>query len=613
LRYLNLIVILFAIVLSASAVGPESAGNPTEHVYSYIQSQTEIFSLCLHRLKSDIIAIDSSNPRTIRPVIATLKSCRLQYKKISFFLDYFYPQQGKLFNGPAKREVEDPYLEIEEPQSFQQIESILFGPNPQDKKNDLENLVLVLDESATDLVSLYSGFNATNAQVLESIHLELIRIMTLYISGYDTQKLKTGISESGASLQSIHCMTDLFFQPTNPAKFILDSLFNRAIRFTRTADFDHFDRLFFLTRYALPLEEQLVKCIKIYGWQLSTVPTLNYDAKNLFRGELENQLPKSSDSMAGLGRTLFFEKALSGNNSRSCATCHQPDRYFTDQKVANKKINNDSLLRRNTPTLLYVSYQSAQFWDGHAATLPEQIGDVLTSADEMNVSIPDIKRRLLQNNLYRFYFRDSVTLIEIEAALTAYLNTLQPMNSSFDRYMSGDQKALSSEQKKGFNLFMGKAQCGTCHFAPVFNGSTPPFFNHSEYEVLGVPGIRLSSAKLTKLPDEDLGRYERIPVSLYRRAFKTPTVRNVAHTQPYMHNGHFKTLQAELDFYNQGGGAGIGLDNPEQTLSEKKLHLSQAEIIEIIAFLGALTDNLKTAGLTAPQAEKHPDFRVSAF
>ncbi len=398
MRYLNLIIIVFAIVLSASAVGPEPSVKPAEQAISYIKSQTEIFSFSLRQLKFDITAIDSSDARTIPPVITALKSCRLQYKKISFFLDYFYPQQGRLFNGPAKKEVEEADMEIEEPQSFQQIESILYGPDPRFKKNDLENLVLVLDESAKDLVSLYAGFNATNAQLLESIHLELIRIMTLYITGYDAPELKTGIAESGASLQSIRCMTDLFFQPANSAKLILDSLLNRAIRYTGTAEFDHFDRLIFLTRYALPLEEQLVKCIKIYGWQLSTVPTLNYNAKNLFLGELENQVVKTSESMAGLGRMLFFETALSGNNSRSCATCHQPDKYFTDHLVANKKINNDSLLRRNTPTLLYVSCQSAQFWDGHAATLPEQIGDVLTSADEMNASIPEIKRRLVQNN-----------------------------------------------------------------------------------------------------------------------------------------------------------------------------------------------------------------------
>jgi cytochrome c peroxidase len=190
-----------------------------------------------------------------------------------------------------------------------------------------------------------------------------------------------------------------------------------------------------------------------------------------------------------------------------------------------------------------------------------------------------------------------VTLKQIEAALSAYLTTLQPMNSPFDRFIAGDRQALSSKQKKGFNLFMGKAQCGTCHFAPLFNGTTPPFFNRSEYEVLGVPGLKASASKI---PDEDLGRYELYPISAYRRAFKTPTVRNALQTAPYMHNGCFKTLQAVLDFYNQGGGAGIGLASPEQTLSEKKLQLSPDEIGDIIAFIGSLTDDLKTFIHTTP-------------
>jgi cytochrome c peroxidase len=112
--------------------------------------------------------------------------------------------------------------------------------------------------------------------------------------------------------------------------------------------------------------------------------------------------------------------------------------------------------------------------------------------------------------------------------------------------------------------------------------------------VLGVPGL---SASGSKMKDEDLGRFEKYPVAVYRRAFKTPTVRNALRTGPYMHNGCFKSLQEVVDFYNLGGGAGIGLASPEQTLSEKKLHLSKQEINEIIAFIGSLTDNLKSAGL----------------
>jgi cytochrome c peroxidase len=590
MRYLKLIVIAFTVVLNAAAVDPTPNHNSADAGFEYIKLQTSIFAASVHQLKWSINQINPSDRCSVQPVIEALKSCRIHYKKISFFLDYFYPQQGKLFNSPAKKEVEEPYMEYEESQSFQQMESVLYGPSPQKNKKALQNLVIVLDESAADLPALYFGFTATNARITESLHLELIRIMTLYITGYDAPDLKTGIMETRSALESISCMANLLFQPTNAEAKQFDVLVKQAIQYTHYADFDHFDRLNFLTRFALPIEEQLKKCIVSYGRQFSTVPALHYNAKNLFQGEFNQVSSKLSDSTIELGRRLFFEKALSGNNIRSCASCHQPDKYFTDRMVANKKINNAGLLRRNTPTLFYVSDQSSQFWDGRASSLSEQISDVLSNPEEMNASIPEIKERLSQNASYKLSFHDSVSLTQIEDALSAYLCTLRPMNSPFDRYIAGDHEALTSAQKNGFNLFMGKAQCATCHFAPVFNGSTPPFFNRSEYEVLGVPGLSVSAKNIA---DKDLGRYEHFPIYLYKGAFKTPTVRNSAKTGPYMHNGRFSTLHQVVDFYNRGGGEGIGLAIPEQTLSSKPLYLSKQEINNIVSFLGALTDNIR--------------------
>lgn len=115
-------------------------------------------------------------------------------------------------------------------------------------------------------------------------------------------------------------------------------------------------------------------------------------------------------------------------------------------------------------------------------------------------------------------------------------------------------------------------------------------FSHSEYEVLGVPGLSKSN---NHIADQDLGRYALYPIAEYKRAFKTPTVRNAAQTGPYMHNGRYKSLTEVLVFYNRGGGAGLGLQTPEQTLSTQPLHLSSHEIGEIVRFLQALTDDLK--------------------
>ena len=154
--------------------------------------------------------------------------------------------------------------------------------------------------------------------------------------------------------------------------------------------------------------------------------------------------------------------------------------------------------------------------------------------------------------------------------------------------MNGNKSAMTSNQIAGFNLFMGKAQCGTCHFAPVFNGLIPPFYTRTEFEVLGAT---LTENLAKAEPDPDEGRFYFRPTPLYKGAFKTPTVRNSEMTAPYMHNGAFKSLDTLMEFYNQGGGAGLGLNLPNQTLSASKLNLTDQEKQDIIAFLKALTDD----------------------
>ena len=320
MRYLNFTIVIFVVVVSAAAIGPSPNPNAVAGFIEYIKCQTDTFALTVQGLSRSIAGINNSDSRTIQSAKRALKTCRLQYKRISFFLDYFYPQQGRLFNAPAKKEVEEPFMEYEEPQSFQQIESILFGPCPERKKTEMQDLILVLNESAEGLKSLYYDFDGSVAQIFESIHLELIRVMALYIAGYDAPYLKTGMLESRNALQSMCRVINIFLPKDNDETFVLDSLFRETIRYTRNADFDHFNRLIFLTRYALPLEEQLSHCIKVHGWQISTVPALNYDAKNLFQGELNVLSSKPEEHWAHLGRKLFFEKALSGNFSTSCAS-----------------------------------------------------------------------------------------------------------------------------------------------------------------------------------------------------------------------------------------------------------------------------------------------------
>jgi cytochrome c peroxidase len=173
----------------------------------------------------------------------------------------------------------------------------------------------------------------------------------------------------------------------------------------------------------------------------------------------------------------------------------------------------------------------------------------------------------------------------MRGALAAYMRSLVRLDSRFDRAMRGEEAVLAVDERRGFNLFMGKARCGTCHFAPLFNGTVPPGYTESEVEIIGVP---VSTRGQVLDPDRGAGASDKAP--LHDFAFKTPTVRNVVVSAPYMHNGVFRTLAEVVDFYDAGGGAGLGLDVPNQTLPADSLHLTRGEKRDLVAFMRALTD-----------------------
>ena len=300
-----------------------------------------------------------------------------------------------------------------------------------------------------------------------------------------------------------------------------------------------------------------------------------------------------------LGRQLFHDPVLSGAGGRSCASCHQPRRAFTDGLAQSSRLTGGAL-PRNTPTVLNAALQAGQFYDLRAPNLENQAGDVIASRDEMHGSLAQAVGRLARQPRYQAAFRQAfatesesgllVSPVRIQNALAAYERSLSRLNSAFDRYARGEADAvLSPAAVRGFNLYAGRARCATCHFLPLTNGTVPPTFQDSEAEVLGVPA-HPGSPRL----DPDPGRYALTKLAPLRNAFKTPTLRNVALTAPYMHNGQYQTLDQVLDFYNQGGGLGLGLAVDNQTLPPDKLHLTPRDLADLKAFMEALTDTAST-------------------
>jgi cytochrome c peroxidase len=565
------------VLLCLAMAGETPLGYPDQPV-RYFKAQQRVFAEQANELKAAVEKLDEHDPGTVEQAKEALKACRISYKRISFFLEYFFQSEAYVFNTPAKYEVEEPYIEYEEPVGLQQIEALLFDKEAVFASKDaLIQQADIVASTAAGLPALLYNFKATDAQVVESMQLEMIRIMSLYITGYDAPSLQCGIPEAAAAMDALSTVVGI--------DSVQQAMVKAAAYLHQHPDYNNFDRLTFITDYAMPVQRMLAGMTAMRSVRALNTTTIfghpdpfkketftqgadiTLDGRGDILRDMDTALPTIGYDTA-LGRKLFFEKALSGNGQRSCATCHQPNRQFTDGVARNTSLLGGQL-PRNTPSLLYACYQYAQFWDGRARSLEDQVDSVLHSPAEMGATNASIEKYMPKRKVVR--------------ALAAYIRTLTPFNSPFDHYLRGDRTAMTTLQKQGFNIFMGKARCGSCHFAPLFNGLTPPLFNRTEFEILGTP---LNSDLQHPVADPDRGRIAVYPVTFYEGAFKTPTVRNAAVTGPYMHHGNFSTMQQVIDFYNQGGSMPV----VHQTLSTDTLGLDKAEQQALISFIDALTD-----------------------
>lgn len=276
-----------------------------------------------------------------------------------------------------------------------------------------------------------------------------------------------------------------------------------------------------------------------------------------------------SPEKVALGKQLFFDPRLSGDNKMSCATCHLPDKAFGDG-LARAKGHGDKTLTRNTPSLLNVGFYERYDWDGRAKSLEEQSLGPIQSPDEMNQDLAELERELnaVPGYVERFQkvFGTKVTRDGISKSLAAFQRTLVTKPSPFDRYLAGDKTALSAEAKQGMELFEGSAGCVRCHQGPL-----------------------LSDSKLYRLgvsfKDEGLGAVTGKKQD--KGKFRTPSLRNIAETGPYMHNGSKKTLSSVVEFYYRGvpttTSDGLPLD------VQPMLGQSFSEISALVAFLESLT------------------------
>lgn len=284
---------------------------------------------------------------------------------------------------------------------------------------------------------------------------------------------------------------------------------------------------------------------------------------------------ETSPEKTELGRLLFFDPILSKDQDMSCATCHNPSLGFSDG-LQTAQGSDGTSLTRNTPSLWNAGYETKFFWDGRADSLEQQMSVPLHAENEMagddDATVARLKAIPDYVKLFDAAFgNDSVTMENAQSAIASFERTLISNDSPFDKYAAGQFDALTGQQRRGLNLFRSAAtRCFECHAAPTFGSN--------DFFVTGVPDLE-------GLP-HDLGR-KAIVSDGQDGAFKAPTLRNVALTGPYMHNGTFATLDDVLWFYEKGGGSQFGLDVDRHIIP---IELSEQEHEDLVAFLYALTD-----------------------
>lgn len=547
------------------------------------------------------------------------QAMRASYKDLEIYFSYYNPDIiKKKLNGAPLPFIEEnsPDANIIDPTGLQVIDELV--ETSAENQAAMEKLTKQFKNNVTNNLKFLPIGIISDRNILELYRINLFKILAMEISGFETPGTSLGIKDAAITLQSINTLLQLELQRLKLNPELIEEC-HEAIKSSEQymqkstkvlTEFDHFtftrDHLQKLYRLCAEIHE--ISGIEYASEVYPNPKAINWKNKSLFSHQLLNkiyfsQVKENDKALIELGRQLFYEPLLSHNVERSCASCHNPQKAFTDGLKTSEALNRHGHIKRNSPSIANAIYATEYFSDLRAEMIVQQIEHVVFSPDEFGSSYTEIENNLSSCAEYKSTFqkifknkeKSPITKNNISTALSAFIQHQSSWNSDFDKAIAGEITNLSLEARSGYNLFMGKGQCGTCHFAPAFSGLAPPWFDDSESENLGIlTHLDTLNPKL----DSDLGKGRSSKVKerlkLYHGHFKTTSVRNVALTSPYMHNGSLKSIDEVLDFYNHGGGQGLGIEVAGQTLSPNKLGLNKDEKDVIKAFLVSLTD---TAGL----------------
>ena len=538
-----------------------------------------------------------------KKIQGSFKETRILYKKTEWAVEYFVPETARFINGPALDELEVEENKFLPPNGFQVIEELIFPEYDINSKADLIREIAIMRANIVQVKQHLEAISIGEKHILDAARFQVHRILALGITGFDSPIAQESINEVAPSLIAIQTIVLKTCKDNSKESVELKSKLEKTISSSisycsKNNVFNTFDRATFIKEYLNIISNIIFDLQKQNNIaNVNKNSAINPNVATLFEKnafDVNAFIPSGeyaySEDKVALGNQLFYDTSISKDQKRSCATCHIPEKAFTDGLKVNLSLDGFEL-PRNTPTLTYASLQNALFWDLRQIDLEKQSMDVVLNEQEMHGSFSQIIPLINKDKKYTALFKKAfpethkVKEWQLQNAIASYIRSLNDFDSKFDLYMRGESDDFSEEEKLGFNLFAGKAKCATCHFIPLFNGTVPPNFTKTEQEVIGTP-----KDKTGKKISPDLGKYNQNKMDQLKNAFKTPSVRNAAKTAPYMHNGAFSTLEEVVDFYNKGGGKGLGYEVENQTLPFDELKLSKKEEKALVAFMKTLTD-----------------------
>lgn len=617
-------------LVGVTAVCSFAFSDKPDYASLYLQ-RTERFAAAQDELRTLITKTDLISPSGKTTLIQKIHANRILLKSLDFWYRYSEPVMYRKLNGPLPVEWETEVFEKFEPPYRRTGAGLLLAEQYLDEEKPTPDSLLRLMDTAKLALQTFRADSITRElgqpqPFYFANRLFLLNLAALYTTGFecpDTTVLVQELRAMAAATRDIYTAYNASFPKSALSVAYIDlyAQFQQMLEASSTA-FYQFDHYGMIRNYIEPLYRMNQELIGNYGFYSKSLVdyALNDQASSIFGKDLYTgqqakgiyamvEDPSVLSQIRVTGKLLFYDPILSGNNQRSCASCHKSEQFFTDTAVQTA-LQYDSTLRlpRNTPSLVNVVFNHLLMLDGKHLTLQDQARAVSTNPVEMGSTADELVRKVMQVPAYRNAFRKWMKYTpeekqpgfeHIVSAITLWYSGFSTALSPFDEAMMG-KRELPASAISGFNLFMGKAQCGTCHFVPLFSGVKPPYTG-SEFEIVGVP----ADTGYQKLSD-DKGRFTLFPHPETLHAFRTPTLRNVFYTAPYMHNGVFRTLDEVIHFYDIGGGAGKGLTVPGQTLSESPLQLTQQEKEDLKAFLSSLTEsvNFEPPPATIPEADK---------